>query len=241
MGQRNKQLKDSNRDRNQRSSIKSNALSARAGAFRDLSKSKEKLETNARSIGGIQELALQKIEQNKNQDLKTLVNELTSETGYKRDRVLQRLIELVDEKKITLQEKFPYKSILSYAISPYSLWFWGALFATIFSLALVSVTGGVVLYLRYVFGGLLILFLPGYSLVEFLYAKKKELEGLTRLALSIGLSLAIVPLVGLALNYTPFGIRLVPVALSLTFVTLILLILALRKKHSYYKIAKDII
>ncbi len=70
------------------------------------------------------------------------------------------------------------------------------------------------LYLRYVFGGLLVLFLPGFSLIELLYAKRKELDDLTRLALSIGLSLAMVPLDGLVLNYTPFGIRLLPVAIS---------------------------
>ncbi|HKW05693.1 MAG TPA: DUF1616 domain-containing protein, partial [Nitrososphaerales archaeon] len=92
----------------------------------------------------------------------------------------------------------------------------------------------------YVFGGLLILFLPGYALIQFLYSKKKELDELTRLALSIGLSLAIVPLIGLGLNYTPFGIRLIPVALSLAFFTIIFLVLALVRKHTYYKIGKDI-
>lgn len=98
------------------------------------------------------------------------------------------------------------------------------------------------LYLRYVFRGLLILYLPGYSLIEFLYPKKKDLEILTRIALSIGLSLAIVPLTGLALNYTPFGIRLLlPTAISLAGITMILLILGLRRKDAYYKLAKGVI
>jgi uncharacterized membrane protein len=88
-----------------------------------------------------------------------------------------------------------------------------------------------------VFGGLLVLFLPGYSLVQLLYSKRKELDDLTRLALSIGLSLAIVPLVGLVLNYTPFGIRLLPVAISLGGLTIVLLIGALQRKFSYYKLA----
>lgn len=109
------------------------------------------------------------------------------------------------------------------------------------SLTLIGVTSGIALYLRYVLGGLLILFLPRYSLIEFLYAKKKELDKLTRLALLIGLSLAIVPLIGLALNYTPFGIRLISVSISLTVFTIIFLVLALKMKHGYYKIAKDII
>jgi hypothetical protein len=195
----------------------------------------------AKKLSGIEELTLEKIKQNADMDLSTLVNELTHELGYNQDRILQRLMELETNKKIKIQEKTPYKSFVSYATSPDSLWFWGALAATLLSLAVIDVTSGLALYLRYVFGGLVILFLPGYSLIQFLYAKKKELDELTRLALSIGLSLAIVPLIGLALNYTPFGIRLIPVAISLAFFTILFLVLALRMKHTYYKIAKDII
>ena len=189
---------------------------------------------------GIEELALRKISQSNNVDLEGIVGEITKELGYTRDRVLSRLMVLESEGKISLVESAPKKSLFSFAKSPESLWFWGAIAATLLSLGLISVTGGVALYLRYVFGGLLILFLPGYSLLQFLYAKKEELDGLTRLALSIGLSLAIVPLIGLGLNYTPFGIRLIPVALSLALFTIIFLVLALIRKHTYYKIAKDI-
>lgn len=194
-----------------------------------------------RSREGIEELTLEKISRKGNDiRLESLVKELTLELGYGRDRILKRLIELEASKKIVLQERTPYRSFLSYARSTNSLWFWEAASATLLSLALIGVTSGAALYLRYVFGGLLILFLPGYSLIEYLYASKKELDGLLRIALSIGLSLAIVPLVGLVLNYTPFGIRLVPTAVSLTLLTLILLVLALKKKHSYYRVSKDI-
>lgn len=194
-----------------------------------------------RRIGGIEELTLEKIRENSELDLSTLVGELTLELGYKRDRVLSRLMQLEAGKKIAIKEKIPYRSFPTYAMSPAALWFWGAVVATLLSLALISVTGGVAIYLRYVFGGLLILFLPGYSLVELLYAKKKELDGLTRVALSIGLSLALVPLIGLVLNYTPFGIRLIPVVVSLAVFTIVLLVLALRRKHAYYKISKDVV
>lgn len=233
MGQRNKHLRDSKKSDVSSSTPKINALST-PGKTLEKEPAKQK-------VRGIEELALEKIAQNNNVKLGALVDELTQDLGYKRDRVLNRLMELEAKKKIVIQEKTPYRSFFNYAVSTYSLWFWGAAIATLLSLVLISATGGVALYLRYAFGGLLILFLPGYSLIEFLYAKKKELDELTRVALSIGLSLAIVPLVGLALNYTPFGIRLVPVALSLTLVTLILLLLALRKKHSYYKVSKDVI
>ncbi len=173
--------------------------------------------------------------------LKDLVPYLEGELHYDRDRITARLIDMKSENKINLVEETPYSNLLAYALSPSSYWYWAVVAATLLSLVLISITSGLVLYLRYVFGGLLVLFLPGYSLIELLYAKRKELDDLTRLALSIGLSLAIVPLDGLVLNYTPFGIRLLPVAVSLAGLTLVLLTLSLRRKYSYYKVAHDMI
>ncbi len=76
--------------------------------------------------------------------------------------------------------------------------------------------------LRIVMGLLFIIFFPGYSLVAALFPRKTTLAGIERIALSLGLSLAIVPLIGLLLNYTPWGIRLVPIAFFLLSVILIL-------------------
>lgn len=71
-----------------------------------------------------------------------------------------------------------------------------------------------------------VLFFPGYTLICALFPGKKDLDGIERLALSIGLSLAVVPLIGLALNYTPFGIRLYPIVVSLFLFTLLMSILS---------------
>lgn len=73
--------------------------------------------------------------------------------------------------------------------------------------------------LRLVFALPLVLFLPGYSLVAALFPGGDDLEPIERIALSFGLSIAIVPLVGLTLNYTPWGIRPVPVLISLLLLT----------------------
>ena len=170
--------------------------------------------------------------------VKALVEGLSSE-GYRLDESVQALLDLRRDRKVSVQEARPYESLASYAWSPLSLWFWAVVGAIAVSLVLISVTSGVALYFRYVFGSLLVLFLPGYALIEALYPKR-ELDELTRFALSIGLSLALVPLTGLVLNYTPFGIRLVPVAISLAVVTLALLIVALTRKHAYYKLAKGV-
>jgi uncharacterized membrane protein len=68
-------------------------------------------------------------------------------------------------------------------------------------------------------GLIMVLFLPGYTLIAALFPRKDDLDGIERVALSFGLSIAVVPLIGLGLNYTPWGIRLIPVVISLVVFT----------------------
>lgn len=183
-----------------------------------------------------------------------MVDRLVGE-GYTRDEAIGAIIGLRARRMVAVDEARPYAGVVSYAFSPYSLWFWAAFAAVAASVALISVSSGVILYARYVFGGALVLFLPGYGLVEALYPKrgtgaqveragavKADMDDdLTRFALSIGLSLAIVPLTGLVLNYTPFGIRLIPVVLSIAGLTVAFLCAALYRKHQYYRLAKGVV
>jgi uncharacterized membrane protein len=72
----------------------------------------------------------------------------------------------------------------------------------------------------------LILFLPGYCLIAALFAKEGDIDLIERIALSFGLSIAVVPLIGLGLNFTPWGIRLDPIVISLTIFTLAMILAA---------------
>ncbi|MFC1869758.1 DUF1616 domain-containing protein [Chloroflexota bacterium] len=60
------------------------------------------------------------------------------------------------------------------------------------------------------------LFCPGYTLVAVLFPRGSALESIERVALSFGLSIVAVPLIGLILNYSPWGIRLYPILVSVT-------------------------
>ena len=84
---------------------------------------------------------------------------------------------------------------------------------TLLLFPLVAFTSGV---LRIIFGLCLVLFFPGYTLLSALFPRKGDLSNIERVALSFGLSIAIVPLVGLILNYTPWGIRLYPILIAIT-------------------------
>lgn len=86
--------------------------------------------------------------------------------------------------------------------------------------------------LRNVLGLPLVLFLPGYTLIAALFPAKSDLDGIERTALSFGLSIAIVPLIGLVLNYTPFGIRLLPVLVCLSIFIFIMCWLAYTRRAS---------
>ncbi|WP_297437268.1 DUF1616 domain-containing protein [Thermococcus sp.] len=87
--------------------------------------------------------------------------------------------------------------------------------------------------LRKALGLSFILFIPGYVFITTLFPETKELDNLERLALSFGLSIAIVPLIGLGLNYTPWGIRLIPILVSLTVFNLFFGVLAgYRRKNA---------
>ena len=79
------------------------------------------------------------------------------------------------------------------------------LFIVVLSLLLVPLallTSGA---LRIVLGLAFVLFFPGYTLIAALFPGKDALDSIERLALSFGLSIAVVPLIGLILNLYPLG------------------------------------
>ena len=97
----------------------------------------------------------------------------------------------------------------------------------------VVLTGALVLipffegtFLRIIFAWTMVLFLPGYALIAFLFPEKKDLDFIERIALSFGLSAAITPVLGLILNFTPFGIRLLPIVVILSLFILLFTVLA---------------
>jgi uncharacterized membrane protein len=71
-------------------------------------------------------------------------------------------------------------------------------------------------FFRWIFGLVLIAFSPGYILLAALFPGKKDLGVIERAALSVGLSVVLVGLIGLFLNYAGFGIRLEPICVSIT-------------------------
>ena len=85
--------------------------------------------------------------------------------------------------------------------------------------------------LRWTLGSAFVLFIPGYVATGALFPNYGDLDSLVRFALSIGLSLALVGLDGLILNYTPWGIRLTPIVITLVILSLGLSGIALARHY----------
>jgi uncharacterized membrane protein len=75
--------------------------------------------------------------------------------------------------------------------------------------------------LRFVVAFASVLFAPGYTLAAALFPKDGEMDWIERIALSFGLSIAAVALLGVILNYTPLGVRLESIAGALLSFTVV--------------------
>jgi hypothetical protein len=141
------------------------------------------------------------------------------------EAIMERVLRLESQGKVFF-ERAPAtvpSSLMKYFFSGWAVWFWvvfGLASAASVMVFVVPEDAFPLVYARYVFGSVFVLFLSGYSLIKVLFSSK-ELDNIERFALSIGLSLALVPIVGLLLNYTPWGIRTTPVTLSLLGLTLV--------------------
>lgn len=183
--------------------------------------------------------ALLEILGSKEMMMEELIDIAMKRLNLKKHEVARAIYRLREASLIAMIDPYPPKGPIRFLLSSRSTWFW------LLALAIVLTNSAIYIlpkyppfiYARYLLGSLFVLYLPGASLIELLYPKKEDLSQLERLALSIGLSLALVPLVGLILNYTPWGIRLDPIATSLTLLTLSLALAAVYRKYSYYLLA----
>jgi uncharacterized membrane protein len=131
----------------------------------------------------------------------------------------------------SIQEKTePPQRLRAYLSSDGAFWFWATILlaiATTVTVLTVPDDSYPLVYLRYLLGLVFVLWLPGYTFIKALFpaqvpvkTSSESLDAIERVALSFGMSLALVPIVGLLLDYTPWGIRLTSVTLGLLALTL---------------------
>jgi uncharacterized membrane protein len=89
-------------------------------------------------------------------------------------------------------------------------------------------------YVTYVFGFIFVAFVPGYCLVNILFAtRENSLDFLEEFVLSVALSFSLVGLVGLFLGLSPIGLNFTSIRFSISGIVLILASGAFIRKWRY--------
>lgn len=139
--------------------------------------------------------------------VESLIDEAHKELGITKEIVIKSVIKLQNAGELTLippPESIP-DSRGAYISSIHAKWFWITIIlstATAISVFTIPEKAYPYTFLRYILGSIFVFFLPGFTLIKTLFPTR-EIDNIKRIALSIGMSLALVPLVGLLLNYTP--------------------------------------
>lgn len=177
------------------------------------------------------------------ENVKQLVALVNERESLPEEKIVERIISLQNEGKIRFQRP-PEREILKlsgYLHTEDAYWYW----ATVALLIVTTVTAFTIpedayplVYARYVLGTIFVVWLPGYTFVKALFpstlpvkTSTKRLDAIERVALSIGMSFALLPIVGLLLNYTPWGIRLAPIVLSLLLLTMMFSTVAFLREY----------
>ena len=84
--------------------------------------------------------------------------------------------------------------------------------------------------LRYIFGFVFVVFLPGYCLVNILFIGKNSVDPIEQMVLSVALSFGLDGLAGLFLGLSPIGINFTSITVSLSCIVLVFAALALARK-----------
>ncbi|MGD9130329.1 MAG: DUF1616 domain-containing protein [Candidatus Bathyarchaeota archaeon] len=178
------------------------------------------------------------VQEKKPANVQQLVDLTKSEISFiPEQKILQHILRLESQGKITLEPLTQTPPKLStYLKTPEATWYWITIFlATTTALIIFIIPeNSPLIYLRQVLGAIFVVFLPGYSLIKALFPEK-NLDTIERIVLSLGMSLALVPVTGLMLNYTPWGIRTIPITLSLLTLTIIFATVAIIREHQTKK------
>jgi hypothetical protein len=195
-----------------------------------------KSKTPPSDVSSLDEQALRYFEKNATASVQELHDALiVRNPSLTKDEVADLVHRLAEQDKVSLEDVPPVtKSLAGYLrLWERSLWFYVSLAVSLATVLVIYVMPSAFPFvvLRWIIGSVFVLFIPGYVTVEALFPKGRELDSIERFALSVGLSLALVPLVGLLLNYTPWGIRLTPIVISLIIFTVGLAAIALARQY----------
>ncbi len=196
----------------------------------------------------VKKFMLSVIEAQRPENVRQIISVVQQTYTLPEDQITPILIELENEGKLhftkkghtnaSTQKPIPFKT---YVLSNRAAWFWFTIIlAIITTLAVFVIPEGVypIVYIRYALGVVFVLFLPGFAFIKTLFpldapikTGSENFDAIERIVLSLGLSLALVPIAGLILNYTLWGIRLVPIIVILLTLTIVFSTVAILREY----------
>lgn len=186
---------------------------------------------------------IQVIKEKNPQTVKELASLVEERVLIPEQEIIQVILKMQSEGKIRLAKQIPLTSpnLVAYLKTRQALWYWITITMAITTTIVVFTIPENFdpwVYIRYILGSVFVLWLPGYAFTKALFpvelpikTSQKSLEIIELIALSLGMSLALVPMIGLLLNYTPWGIRLTPIVLSLLVLTIVFATVAIVREH----------
>ena len=171
------------------------------------------------------QIILETIEKQSPETTQQLIELVKEKTPLSKKELTKVLIQLERENKVNFakNETVVASPLTANFSSKQKVWYWITVFlalATAVSVLAVPDNAYPVVYVRSILGLVLTLFLPGFAFIKMLFPSKlplstssKDIDIIVRIALSFGLSLALVPMVGLVFYYTSYGLGIVPITL----------------------------
>ena len=198
------------------------------------------------------QIIIEIIKEKKPQTIEQLLSLAKERLQIPEQKMIETVLRLQSEGKITLLKKQPQapSKLTTYLKTEQTHWYWITIATAILTAAVVFTIPEDFypwVYVRYVLGTIFVLWLPGYSFIKALFPVQvpiklptETLDTVERIALSLGMSLALVPIVGLILNYTPWGIRLTPIVISLLALTVVFSTAAIIREQQIIMKAKKV-
>jgi hypothetical protein len=183
------------------------------------------------------------VQEKKPETVRELISIANNETRLKEKDLLHIIQNLQEEKKFEFYELAFPESTLEYLFSQRGLWFWFTVVLSTLSLCLLFIPESLpLLYLRNVIGLIFVFYLPGYTLTKVLYPisvplkmRSITLDSIERLAISIGLSLTLTPIIGLTLYLLQLGLNILLITLSVFIVVFVFALFGISREYQAKK------
>jgi hypothetical protein len=184
------------------------------------------LESNSKA-DELTQIILCIVDEKSPQTVQELMDFVQEKGQWSNKEIIANIMKLQAESKIRLNgSSLPVSQrLVVFLGTNQALWYWTTVAIAIISMVLaVFIREGFYpwAYFKIVFGLIFVLWLPGYTFLKVLFPVNKSinesstsLSNVEQIALSVILSIALLALIGLILNFSPWGLNLSSIVLSL--------------------------